>query len=125
MAEGTLIAESLRVGTELAGPRISVRRIHRETAELSPEQSAHGLAPVWTLIDFDVGDDEAAQFSEAVSRAIEPFGWYANLQSARESFVIFTGRVFRYARGDRGGRAAAQGYARAHGTPDSQLDWTV
>ena len=37
--------------------------------------------------------------------------------------LIFGEAVFRYAKGDADGRAAAEAHARAHGVPDAQIDW--
>ena len=125
MAEGTLITESLRVSATLEGFHMTVRRIHREEADLSPEQVAHGLSRIWTLIDISLSDDEAGPFADALSQALDPFGWYANLQSDTESLVVFARRVFRYPRGDPAGRLAAQSYAREQGVPESQLDWSA
>jgi hypothetical protein len=50
-------------------------------------------------------------------------GWYADLHTDRESFVVFSGRVFRYPRGDAAGRAEAEAHARDRGVPEAQLDW--
>jgi hypothetical protein len=37
--------------------------------------------------------------------------------------VVFSGRIFRYRRGDRSERAKVEAYARSIGVPDEQLDW--
>jgi hypothetical protein len=52
-------------------------------------------------------------------------GWYCDYRSDTETFVVFADRVFRYARGDPAGRAAAADYARSVGVPVAQLDWPV
>ena len=124
MAEGTLIAESLRVGATLEGFKVTVSRIYRETASLSPEQRSHGLSPIWTLIEFAVGDLEADRFAEALSRSLDRFGWYANFHTDTDAFVVFSNRVFRYRRDDSAGRAHAQAFARDQGVPETQLGWT-
>jgi hypothetical protein len=81
MIKGTLIAESMRAGTELSGVRLVTRKITRVA------------------------------------------GWYTDLHSTEETFVVYAGRVFRYPRGDSAGRAEAEAYGRSHGVPESQLDW--
>jgi hypothetical protein len=52
MVEGTLIAESLRVGTNLENPKLTVRRISRlrlgNTTADQPE--------IWTLLDFEADE---------------------------------------------------------------------
>lgn len=125
MTEGTLITESLRVGATLEGFHLYVNRIYREKAELSPEQVANGLSPIWTVIDFTLGSGEEERFAEGLSKALDSFGWYVNFQSSNESFIVFAGRVFRYLRGDTDGRKQAQSYAREQGVPETQLDWTM
>ena len=41
------------------------------------------------------------------------------------TFVVFPGRIFRYPRGDRAGRAEAEAYGRQLAIPETQLDWPV
>jgi hypothetical protein len=121
MATGVLIAESLRVGAKLA---VDVREIERvEAGELSAEQRAAGLPERWTLLHFEVADDDADRLAKALAAALDDVGWYADLHTADDSFVVFAGRVFRYARGDADGRARAEAHARALGVPEPQLDW--
>jgi hypothetical protein len=50
-------------------------------------------------------------------------GWYVDFHSPTKSFVVFAGRILRYTRGDKAGRAEAEAYARSRGVPDAQLDW--
>jgi len=123
MASGTLIAESLRVGTVLDGPPLTVGEIRRVEAGISDEQRAAGLAERWTLIAFEVADEGAAELADALAGVLDTPGWYADLHTAARSFVVFAGRVFAYDRGDAAGRAAAEAHARAHGVPDEQVDW--
>jgi hypothetical protein len=40
-----------------------------------------------------------------------------------ETFVVYAGRVFRYASGDKAARAGAEEYGRSVGVPEPQLDW--
>jgi hypothetical protein len=123
MASGTLIAESIRVGAVLDGPGFAVREIRRVEADLSDGQRAAGLPDRWTLVAFEVGDEQAAELASAMASALDSPGWYADLHTAERSFVVLPGRVFAYARGDAAGRAAAGALARDHGVPDAQIDW--
>jgi hypothetical protein len=125
MITGTLIGESLDVGASITGLPLVIREIRRERAELSPRQVEAGLPAVWTLIEFEVGEDHAEALAERLSRNLDSRGWYANFQSDSESFVVFPGRVFRYPRRDPAGRAEAQAFGRELGIPDPQLEWTV
>jgi hypothetical protein len=126
MIEGTLIAESLRVGANLEGLTLTVRRISRYRAQgTTPDQPE-----VWTVLDFEAGEGGAGEggageLAEAFAGVLDQPGWYMNFQSPAESFIVFPGRVFRYPRGDEAGRAEAQAYGRRLFIPEEQLDWTV
>lgn len=121
MLEGTLIAESLRTGSTIDGPSLTVRKIARYApGDITDDQPA-----IWTSIDFEVADGDADALADTLAAALGEPGWYANFQSAEVAFVVFSGKVFRFSRGDLDGRASAQAYGRARGVPESQLDWTV
>jgi hypothetical protein len=121
MLEGTLIAESLRVGTTLADLNLIVRKISRYRAGgTTPDQP-----DIWTALDFEAGDSDARELAEVFAEVLDQPGWYVNFQSPAESFVIFPGKIFRYPRGDAAGRAAAQAHGRQLAIPEPQLDWTV
>jgi hypothetical protein len=124
LATGVLIAESLRSGATLRGIPLRVSEIRRVApADISAEQRASGVPTLWTLLRFEVADGDADRLARTLAESMHGFGWYADFHTADESFVVFAGRVFRYARGDRRGRAAAESYARAIGVPEAQLDW--
>ncbi len=113
---GTLIAESLRVGTELQGIPLTVTKVARIRVEDEPE--------LWTLIYFEVPAARAADLAQVVSRVLERYGgWYCDFRSNDEVFVVFCDRVFRYRRGDRAARSAVEDYARSMGVPETQIDW--
>ena len=121
MLEGTLIAESLRVGTTLADLNLVVRKISRYRAGgTTPDQPG-----IWTTLDFEAGDGDARELAEVFAGVLDHPGWYVNFQSPAESFVVFPGKIFRYPRGDTAGRAAAQAHGRQLAIPEPQLDWTV
>ena len=121
MLEGTLIAESLRVGTTLADLNLTVRKISRYRAGgTTPDQPG-----IWTALDFESGESDARELAEAFAGVLDQPGWYVNFQSPAESFVVFPGKIFRYPRGDAAGRAAAQAHGRRLAIPEPQLDWTV
>ena len=121
MIDGTLIAESLRVGTNLDNLKLTVRKISRYRAQgTTPDQP-----DIWCVLDFDADEADAEDLAQAFAGAIGQPGWYVNFQSPAESFIVFPGRIFRYPRGDAAGRAEAQAHGRRLAIPDPQLDWPV
>jgi len=117
---GSLIGESLRVGAALEDVHLTVRKVSR--ADCGAEQA--GQPRTWTFIEFEAPTAAAASLAQALSDALDAsLGWYCDFRSADETFVVFAGRVFRYARGDRVSRASAEEYARSVGVPEPQLDW--
>jgi hypothetical protein len=124
MATGTLIAESIRSGSTLVEVRFTVRTLERlDPTNISDEQRAAGIPDTWTLLHFEVADEHAADLADELAAALGPNGWYVDFHTPEESFVVFSRRVFRYRRGDAGGRAAAEEHARSVGVPEAQLDW--
>ena len=121
MIEGTLIMESLRVGTSLDNQALTVRRISKYRARgTTPAQP-----DIWTTLEFEADEAQAAGLAEAFAGALDEPGWYVNFQSPAEAFVVYPGRIFRYPRGDAAGRAEAQAYGRQLAIPEPQLDWTA
>ena len=119
-ATGILLAESIRIGATLEGVHLGVDRIWRSDAG----DAVAGQPRSWTFIEFEVSDDQVDALAAALSKALEvKLGWYCDFRSDDETFVVFAGRIFRYPRGERGARAAAEEYARSVGVPASQLDW--
>jgi hypothetical protein len=119
--EGVLILESLRVGTELSGIPVVVRKISRyDVSSASTDQP-----PVWSVLEFEVEDWHAETLSKELAATLDAPGWYADFHDHKEIFVVFPGRVFRYPRGDATARAEAQAFGRELGIPEPQLDWTV
>jgi hypothetical protein len=122
MIEGTLIAESIRVGAELEGIGLVIRKVRR-----SPQGDASAGQPeVWTLIEFEAEERDAEDLADALATVLDQQdGWYADFRTPDETFVVYSGRVFRYPRGDGPGRAEAAAYGRSVGVPEDQLDWPV
>jgi hypothetical protein len=118
--EGVLIAESLRIGTELAGVPLHITKIVRlEVDNTAPDQPQR-----WTLLEFAAEEADAERLAEQLAACLEPTGgWYVNYNTTTEAFVVFAGKVFRYPRKQPEGRRQAQDYARSIGIPEPQLDW--
>jgi hypothetical protein len=123
MIEGGLIAESLRVGTSLENLRLTVRKISRARQS----GTVTGEPEIWTLLHFEADDADADELARTFAAALDdqPVAWYADFHTPAETFVVYPGRVFRYPRGDRVGRAEAEAYGRQVAIPETQLDWPV
>lgn len=119
MLRGAIIGESLIPGSTIEGFGLVVTRLTRR--ELSDAPSWQPA--VWTELVFECPDDQGDDLAARLAVVLAAPGWYANFYGASESFVIFPAKVFRYARGDVAGRAAAQAHGRANGIPETQLDW--
>jgi hypothetical protein len=122
MIEGTLIMESLRVGTSLENLALTVCKISKYRARgTTPAQPG-----IWTTLEFEADETQAAGLAQAFADVLDDGpGWYVNFQSPTEAFVVYPGRIFRYPRGGAAGRAEAQAHGRGLGIPEPQLDWTV
>jgi hypothetical protein len=116
---GALLAESLRPDAVLGGIPLTVTKIYR--AALGNAEA--GQPELWTVIEFEVPADRARGLAEALSRLLLEGSWYCDFRSADEVFVVFSGRVFRYPRGDGAGRAQAEEHGRSVAVPEAQLDW--
>jgi hypothetical protein len=117
--EGVFIAESLREDTVVDLGGLSLGTVTR----VRPSNTTPDQPPVWTLVAFTstTADPQAlgARFSDALTGP----GWYVDFHTEDSTYLIVPGEVITYRRGDPEGRASAIERARAHGIPDSQLDW--
>jgi hypothetical protein len=97
---GALLGESLRPGAVLDGIPLTVMKIYR--AALGNAEA--GQPELWTVIEFEVPVGRARELAESLSRLLlTDGGWYCDFRSADEVFIVFSGRIFRYPRGDRAG----------------------
>ena len=119
MLAGTLIAESLAVGTTLDAVPLTVRTINR----FAPGNPTADQPASWTLIKFEADDEAADQLAAAFAEVLDEPGWYADFHTDEDNFIVYRHQVFRYRRGDSDGRSEAQAHGRAHGVPEAQLDW--
>jgi hypothetical protein len=119
MFRGALIAESVRTGARLEGVQFTIRMLYRVAPpHVSPDQPA-----TWTVIEFEVAEEQAEEFAKALTEVLDSPGWYCDFGSSSERYVVFPGRIFRYAPGDGQARAEAQAHGRSVGVPEAQLDW--
>jgi hypothetical protein len=109
--EGLLIKESLKDESILDDVRVT----KVETWNASDP-------PVWTAMYFDGDASQADSVAEKLSQVLHS-GWYCNIATESDSYVVFPSRFFKYPRGEEQGRAEAQEYGRSLGLPEEQLDW--
>jgi hypothetical protein len=119
MIKGTLIAESLRTGAELSGVRLIIQKISR----LAAGDVTVGQPELWTLVDFEADEADAEALAQLLADALDEPGWYTDFRTPKETWVVYSGRIFRYPRGDTSGRAEAAAHGRSLGVPEDQLDW--
>ena len=117
---GILIAESLLKGNPFEGVTLQVSKVSR--GDVGDPSAGQPLT--WTFIEFIIEDQAVADLVDALSRSLDPTGgWYCDFRTGEETFVVFAGRTFQYARGDVRGRSEAEAYGRSVGVPEAQLDW--
>jgi hypothetical protein len=117
--KGVLLAESLPVDSVLDGVHLDVLRVYRAA---SGDVEA-GQPEVWTFIEFEVPAPHAPDLAERLAEVLDPAAWYCDFRSDDEVFVVFSGRIFRYPRGDVDRRREAERWGRSVGVPEAQLDW--
>jgi hypothetical protein len=121
MLTGVLLTESLRIGAVLEVPGLGVTRLYRRDVS---DSTTDEQPSVWTFLEFEADDDTAGPLAEALARALlAEGGWYADFRVGAEHVVVYADRVFRYHRGDKAARAAAEEHGRSLGVPPHQLDW--
>ncbi|MGB7050561.1 MAG: hypothetical protein WBG41_03235 [Acidimicrobiales bacterium] len=116
---GVLLAESLTVGGVLDGVPLGVQRVYRAVAG----DVEAGQPEVWTFLEFEVPAAHATALADRLAEVLDPGGWYCDFRSNDEVFVVFSGRTFRYPRGDLDRRREVERYGRSVGVPEAQLDW--
>ena len=121
MLSGTLLAESIRVGSELSIDGLTVSKIFRKDFPDEPP----GMPTTWTFIEFQAEDERADEIAQKLADVLTAQGgWFADFGVGGDHVVIFAGKVFRYRNGDEAGRAEATEYGLSVGCPADQLDWT-
>ncbi|ABW14323.1 conserved hypothetical protein [Parafrankia sp. EAN1pec] len=65
-----------------------VRKIQRSV----PSNVTADQPTVWTPEFFDVADTEAEALAAQLSEALDAPGWYVDLHTAQDSFIVFPGR---------------------------------
>lgn len=117
MIRGVVILESLR---ERRVPDL-VRPTRTWTCD--PPDPGPDQPERWSVVDFEAPEEQGDEIARLLSDSLLPGPWYCDFHSDDTVWVAFSGRCFRYARGDARGRAAAVHHGREAGVPPAQLDW--
>ena len=115
---GALLGESLRPDAVLEAIPLTVTKIYRAALGLAEA----GQPELWTVIEFELPADRARELAETLSRLLLEGSWYCDFRSADEVFVVFSGHIFRYPRGDRP-PAPGGGVRPVRRRPGSPVDW--
>ncbi|WP_433635548.1 hypothetical protein [Nocardia sp. CA-120079] len=117
MIKGVLIAESLPAGTKLEGVPLTITGFYR----VEIQDAAEYQPSLWTIIYFEAREQDADVLTEFFAANLDTPGWYVDMHTDSEVFVVFPNKVFRYPPGDLGSRADAIAHARNVGVPDTQF----
>jgi len=117
MFTGLILAESLKDEAVLSLMRV----VRREVWDVGP-RAADFQPTIWNAIFVEGDAAKIAEAAEALSSALIP-RWYANLSTDKTEYVVFPGRIFTHAKGDRSAASEAMEYGRSLGIPEHQLDW--
>ena len=82
---GTLIVESLRVGSTLLALDLTVHEIRRFATSGVPKYQPS----VWTVLEFEAPDELADSLASTLATSLDEPGWYANFSTVTETFVIY------------------------------------
>ncbi len=119
MYRGVLIKESL---VELS----VLDRLHIVDTEIVDISSpADGQPAKWTVLTFEINDAQAAATAQTLADELSLGPWYVDFNNGERSYVVFSGHVFTYVRGDGPTLRATQAHARKQGVPESQIDWAM
>jgi hypothetical protein len=117
MLHGMIIEESLEDMSILDGLTVTKTEIEKI------DNAVEGQPSTWTMHSFEIGEAEAADFAEKLSKSLKQGKWYVDFKSDKEFYVVFASKVTHYMLGDKTGKQQAVDYARSVGIPESQLDW--
>jgi hypothetical protein len=77
MFSGALILESVRFGARLNDLNLVVREIYRFRREAATADQPE----TWSVLEFEVSDDDAPQVAEAFAIVLSQPGWYVYFRS--------------------------------------------
>jgi hypothetical protein len=94
-----------------------------KTETWNVESIADFQPEIWTAIYFEDDESQVDVIAEKLSWSLKSRGWYINISTDNNIYVIFPNKVIKYIKGDQQKRVEAIKYGQSLGIPDSQLDW--
>ncbi|MCP4181286.1 MAG: hypothetical protein GY756_26280 [bacterium] len=91
---GYLLKESLKDTSVLEELMIT----EKETFPCPQHMKAEYMDDVWTGIVFIGKADDVNNISERLSKLIRPIGWYIDIHTETENYLVFPKKVFSYKR---------------------------
>jgi len=119
---GTIIEESLEDKSVLKDVKILETRVE----DVVDEHKTPWLRK-WTLHKVEVPENKVDEVSKKISEAIDEshdHPWYADYKNNEWHYIIFPHKIFKIARADAGGYAAAKRYGLSLGIPPHQVDFS-
>lgn len=116
--KGTIIEESLTDKSVLSAVKIV-------STKISPVTDKHKTPWLkqWTLHKVEIEPDEAGNIAEIISKSIDKKYWYADFKNDNVHFIVFSDKIFKISRTDRGEYQKATDYGLSLGIPEYQLDF--
>lgn len=115
--KGDIIEESLSHKSVLEEVNITSTRVEKVTKEHQTPWLSQ-----WTLDTFEVGDGQAEDLAEKLSKALDSdHGWYIDYRNDKYHYVIFKNKVFKIDRSKKSDYDEMIKYGLSVGTPDYQL----
>ncbi|HEY4501962.1 MAG TPA: hypothetical protein VJJ20_02750 [Candidatus Paceibacterota bacterium] len=117
MLQGILIKESLEDVSVIESLSVT------DTKVVTIDNPAEGQSPTWTLVYFEVSQQQVEEVAAKLSKALAPGKWFIDIKSDTDVYVVFLNKVFHYKKGDMIVKQAAIDHALSIGIPESQLGW--
>ena len=106
----------------LADPRV-LEHLTIERRRTVEAPSAAGQPRIWTIIEFGLGGSSPMTVATALAAALRDGPCYVDFTEGDRVYVVSSGRVFNYQRGDAAAHAEAIAHAVSKGIPPAQRDW--
>lgn len=76
----------------------------------------------WTEVRFEAEAEHADEIAKSFSAALKPAAWYLHYWTDSHVFIVFPGKIFKYAKGSKSHTEEAVAYGLSIGVPRHQLE---